>query len=315
MKSLLMKIGVVMISLLWLSMGNEALAKSPPVAMLTQVKGTIHYSKNGETWKIVRRNMFLFEGYLVRTGSDGSATLVNQETNMSRNVGHDTEFKVSDKGGELLSGHLSEPAQASSSLAASLNQRFAKAQRYTTTRRGAGKNKKMKLATIKSVTLSDAHPDLVWQGMGSEISYRITIDNIAHDVPSVHGGVVRFTVPNLVPGRHYYHVALIKDGEILYSPEKDSQITWLGGEALAAFDQGVKEVAEAAPGDEFLLANYLDEKGLTVAAMDTYAKYFAENPDDIDMYPMLIKSYHDLKLEDLRKAEAVRYNMLLDEEG
>jgi hypothetical protein len=315
MKSTLMKIGVMLISVLWLAVGSEALAKSPPVAMLTNVKGKIEYSKNGKKWKKVRRNKFLFEGYSIRTGADGSAKLVNQGTGMSRDVGPNTEFKVAQKGGELVSGHLSKPTKSSGGLSSSLSKRFAKAQRYTTVRRSVEKKKKMKLNTIKEITISAAHPDLVWQGMGSDISYRVTIDGNTHTVSAISGSVVRFTVPELSSGGHSYKVELIKDGAIVYAPKKSHKLNWLSGDSLAAFEQGLKAVQSSAPGDDFLIANYMEEQGMTVAAMDKYRKYFSENADDIDMYPMLIKSYHDLKLKDLKKAEAVKYNQMLDSEG
>ncbi|MBF0358006.1 MAG: hypothetical protein HQL70_05315 [Magnetococcales bacterium] len=315
MKSTFLKIGVILVSILCLGLGSEAFAKSPPISMLIQVKGKIEYSKNGTKWKKVRRNKFLFEGYHVRTGEDGSAQLINQATNMSRDVGPDTEFKVTQHGGELISGHLSKPSKASGGLSASLNKRFAKAQRYTTVRRSVDKKKKMKLKLIKSVTLSDAHPDLVWQGMGSDISYRVHIDGTPHMVAPVNDKIVRFKVSGLSAGEHKFSVDLIKDGNTIYKAKKSSELNWLGGDSLAAFNKGLQLVKSSAPGDDFLVANYLEEQGMTVAAMDMYRKYFTENADDIDMYPMLIKSYHDLKLADLKKMEAVKYNQMLDEDG
>ena len=305
----------MLISIMWLGVGSEALAKSPPVAMLSQVKGKIEYSKNGTKWKKVRRNKFLFEGYLVRTGADGTAKLINQTTQMSRDVSPNTEFKLTAKGGELISGHLAAPTKATGSMGDSLTKRFAKAQRYTTVRRSVNKKKKMRLNTIKSITLSATYPDLVWQGMGSDISYRVNIDGTSHDVAAVSGSMVRFTVPALSAGKHSYKVELIKDGQVIYGPKTQGKITWLGGSTLASFNQGLNAVKEDAPGDDFLVANYMEESGLAVAAMDTYQKYFAENSDDIDMYPMLIKSYHDLKLKEMKKAEAVKYNLMLDSEG
>lgn len=315
MKSTLMKIGVMLISILFLGVGSAAFAKGPPVAMLTQVKGTIEYSKDGAKWKKVRRNKFLFEGYSVRTGGDGSAKLVNQVTNMSRDVGANTEFKMGKKGGQLVSGNLSDPTAVSGNLVASLNTRFAKAQRYTTVRRSVNKQKKMKLNTIKQITLSAAHPDLVWQGMGEDISYKLTVDNTSYNVPATAENMVRFTVPTLSAGQHAYSVELIKDGEVVFKPRKSLEITWLGGSALDAFNKGLNDVKAAAPGDDFLIANYLEQEGLAVAAMDVYRKYFTENADDIDMYPMLIKAYHDLKLKDLKKDEAVKYNQMLEADG
>jgi hypothetical protein len=51
-----------------------------------------------------------------------------------------------------------------------------------------------------------------------------------------------------------------------------------------------------------------------IAAMDTYREYFNENPDDNDMRPLLIQSYQDLKLSDLRVNEARLYNAMLEED-
>ena len=176
MKLRLVQLGVVLLSFLWLGLGGEALAKSPPVAMLTQVKGDVQYSKNGKKWKKVRRNKYLFSGYQIKTGADGSGKLVNEGTQMARKVGSGSVIKITDTGAEMVSGSLSEPEAAGSSLSASLSKRFAKAQRYTTVRRSVNKHKKVKLSTVKSISLSSKYPELVWEDMGSGFSYRLIID-------------------------------------------------------------------------------------------------------------------------------------------
>jgi len=51
-----------------------------------------------------------------------------------------------------------------------------------------------------------------------------------------------------------------------------------------------------------------------VAAMDAYREYFQQNPDDNDMRPLLIQSYQDLKLSNLRESEARLYNAALEED-
>ena len=51
-----------------------------------------------------------------------------------------------------------------------------------------------------------------------------------------------------------------------------------------------------------------------VAAMDAYRDYFSENPDDNDMRPLLIQSYNDLKLTNLKQSEARLYNAVLEED-
>ena len=48
--------------------------------------------------------------------------------------------------------------------------------------------------------------------------------------------------------------------------------------------------------------------------MDAYRGYFADNPDDNDMRPLLIGAYQNLKLDNLRKSEARRYQAALEED-
>ena len=45
-----------------------------------------------------------------------------------------------------------------------------------------------------------------------------------------------------------------------------------------------------------------------VPAMDAYRSYIAQNPDENDLRPLLIKTYNDLHLTDLRKKEALSYS-------
>ena len=64
----------------------------------------------------------------------------------------------------------------------------------------------------------------------------------------------------------------------------------------------------------FLEANLLEENGLHVAAMDAYRDYFKENQEDNDMRPLLIQSYQNLKLTELRENEARLYNAALEDD-
>ncbi|MBF0446589.1 MAG: hypothetical protein HQL67_00140 [Magnetococcales bacterium] len=312
MKSTLVKIGVMLISILCMGLSQEVLARETPVAMLTQVKGTIEYSHDGSTWKKVRRNKFLFDGNLVRSGADGTAKLMISATNMGRDMGNNTQIKITNMGGELISGQLSESTPVGGDLVASLSNRFSKAQKYTTVRRAISKKQDLKLATAREVTLSEAYPELVWEGMGEGISYRLNIDKESHIIQASSEPIIRFKVPTLAAGDHDYSVELLSGNDTLFTPKKGGKIRWLSAEDMAAVESGLKTVQNSAPGDDFMVASYLEDQGLLVAAMDMYRKYFAENADDVDTYPMLIKSYYDLKLNELKKAEAAKYNKMLD---
>jgi hypothetical protein len=71
---------------------------------------------------------------------------------------------------------------------------------------------------------------------------------------------------------------------------------------------------EKAGDDVFVAADVLEANNMTVAAMDAYRAYFQENPDDNDMRPLLIGSYNDLKLSNLKDSEARLYNASLEED-
>lgn len=308
MKPHLIKFSVLLIAVFVMGLVNQALAIAPPVAMLSQVKGTVEISK-GKEWKAVTSNKFIFDGTNVRTGADGSATIINQTTNMSQILGAGTEIEITAAAIKKISGTLSEPQKAGDGVIASMSSRFEQAQRYTTVRRSVDKkDADKKLNTAREVTLSNEHPDMVWSNMGPEFSYRLIIDNKGIEVPASKEDMIRFKITGLTPGTHAYRVEVVKDGVSVFSPKGDKTMIWLGGAALEDLNKKLAEIKASTPGDNFLMANLLDEKGFTVAAMDLYRKYFKENPSDVDMFPLLIKTYHDLVLTDLKKEAALEYN-------
>ena len=42
-----------------------------PVAKLSQLEGTVEFSRDGAAWEVLSRNKYLFPGHEVRTGADG----------------------------------------------------------------------------------------------------------------------------------------------------------------------------------------------------------------------------------------------------
>ena len=60
--------------------------------------------------------------------------------------------------------------------------------------------------------------------------------------------------------------------------------------------------------DVFVVADLLEAQNMFVAAMDKYRAHFAAYPDDNDMRPLLVQSYQDLKLSNLKDSEARLYN-------
>ncbi|MFT7091509.1 MAG: hypothetical protein ACJAYW_001472, partial [Candidatus Azotimanducaceae bacterium] len=210
---------------------------------------------------------------------------------------------------------LSEPKQESASIFEGLSTKFATAQRYTTVRRSVTKPDDAacdsKVRTIRTVTLSPSHPDLVWRNACPEYSYKLIINGDAVDVAAQSTSeMIRYTVTDIEPGEHSYRVEVLDNDGTVYIPRSDSSFTWVDAEE----EQKIMKGLTAAGDDVFIKNGMLEQNNMYVAAMDSYREYFNENPDDNDMRPLLIQSYQDLKLIDLRESEARLYNAALEED-
>lgn len=299
--------------LLGLGWNATARASDPPVSMLMQATGSVETSKDGTAWAPVTRNKFLFAGSKVRTGADGSAKLIDQTSGMAQTIGANSEVDLSAGGPKTVSGSLSAPEAASGDLVAGLSNRFAEAQRYTTVRRSVRKeNIDLKLRVISDITLSPGYPDLIWENVGPQYGYVLVIDGTSVTVPPSGDEMIRMRVPALSAGPHSFGVSVTEGGQVVAQTEKGGTITWLSAAEDKALADGVARVKAASGNDDFALGNYLDSKGVTVAALDAYRKHFSAHKDDNDMRPLLIKIYNDLKLRELRQKEALVYNEQLE---
>lgn len=308
-------IGIVLMSLVMgFSLPSEA--REPPVAKLVQVTGTVEYSRNGTSWRPVKRTKYLFSGYQIKTGEDGSGKLINQTTGMAQELGANSEISVMDMDIALVSGSLSEPQEESSSVFQGLSNKFAKAQRYTTVRRSVTKADDQacdsKVRTIRKVALSAAHPDLVWRNACPEYSYRLIVDgDQVHEISAASNAeMMRFPVEGITEGEHTYRVEVLDVDGTVYIPKSDSKFTWISEDSEAKILSDMETYGD----DAFMVTNMLETNKMFIAAMDVYRDYFSENPDDNDMRPLLIQSYQDLKLSDLRENEARLYNASLEED-
>jgi hypothetical protein len=311
MKSKLTGICLVALSLFWVS--GPAAAKEP-VAKLVQVEGKVQYSRNGMSWRDVRKTKYLFPGYRIKTGRTGSGKLISQLDGKSQKLGPNSEIEV--KVGKIVrvAGSLSQPEEESTSIWQGLLNKFAKAQRYTTVRRGTNMGEQAcdtKVRTIKSLAVSDSHPDLVWRNACPEYSYRLVIDGKSQDIPAqATAEMIRVPVGSLKVGAHSYRVEVIDNDGAVFVPRKDSEFKVLSSREEKKILGQLKKMGD----DIFVQTDYLEGEELFVAAMDVYRQYFSENPDDNDMRPLLIKSYQDLKLSNLRKSEARLYNAGLEDD-
>lgn len=294
---------------------SQVMAKEPPVAKLVQIEGDVEYSRNGSKWNPVRRTKYLFTGYQIRTGEDGSGKLINQASGKSQDLGANTTIEIGGESILVLAGSLSEPEEEETSLFQSLMNKFAKAQRYTTVRRSVTTGDDAcnnKVRTIRDVTLSPSHSDLVWRNACPEFSYRLVInDGEPIEVPAQSTSeMIRYNVASLPAGEHTYRVEVLDNDGTVYIPKKDSSFKLIS----KSDEKEIMKTLKMAGDDIFLEAGVLEENGMYVAAMDAYRAYFQENPDDNDMRPLLIQSYQDLKLSNLRESEARLYNAGLEED-
>lgn len=307
----------VLITSVLLMLSQSAIGREPPVAKLVQITGAIEYSRNGATWRPVKRTKYLFAGYQIKTGADGGGKFINQQTGMSQTIGANSAITVNDGEISLISGKLSKPTQESASIFEGLSNKFAKAQRYTTVRRSVTKEGSddqvcdNKVKTVRKVTLSEAYPSLVWRNACPEYSYKLIVDGEVHEVSaSSNAEMIRFDISDVKPGKHSYKVEVLDQDGTVYSPKKESSFTWLDNKAAAKIAKTIKSHGD----DIFMTTDLLESEGILVGALDVYRNYFDENGDDNDMRPLLIKSYNDLKLSNLKKNEARLYQASLAED-
>lgn len=305
---------MMMAGLLWILQAAPAAAagEAPPV-LLIQASGDVAYSTDGTAWRKVRRNKFLHPGYTVRTGPDGRCKLLDQKTDEIRTVEPRTKVRIGEKGVAVLKGRISQPAPAGG-VAGFLERKFTRVQKYAAVQRGVKNRTSGQLKTARRIVLSRDYPELVWENRGPLYSYELTVGGQRFTIPPSKEEIIRFTPRDIPPGVHPYRVTLLYQGEVLQTPKQNGELRWLSGGEVAAFNLKKARIEALATEDGFLLANLLDDEGLKVAAMDTYLRYMAENPEANEVRPFLIKVLSDLHLEQMRQRESVRYHRLNDQE-
>ncbi|MDT8447892.1 MAG: hypothetical protein RRB13_13455 [bacterium] len=294
-------------------------APDEPVAVLSQVKGEVEYSKDGKKWRAVRRNKFLKADYLIRSGADGSGKVMLQASGDTFELGPNTEFIVKD--GKLVAkkGKLAAAGE-SSALVAGLMKRFDKSQSYTTVRRAAS-SKKVEVESARELTLSDAYPYIVFESAGEQFSYEVKVGNEVYKVSPTKEELVRLKVKPF-KGNVVYSIDVLKSGKKVFTmkpyrkgrEQLDRQLSWLSEGKERELAAQAKQIQEAFPGNDALLSKLYEQEGLYVAAMDSYRDYLKANPDDEDIYPYyfwVIKK--QLFLDELYRNEMTKYKELTEE--
>lgn len=283
------------------SAGLLQAAEKDPVAVLFQVKGDVEYSKDGQEWKKIRRNKFLFAGYQIRSLADGSGKLTVKTTGANMVLGPNTVLEVTDSDLNVKKGDLAETEQANQ-LVSGLVKKFSKSQSYTTVRRSAGSNE---FDAVRSVVVSDEYPYLVWDSLGSEYAYQLTVGEDIYQIMPTKDSIVRAKIKPF-SGTKEFTITALKDNKPVAELQpyksrgesKDHTVSWLEKAQQEELNQVIAGLTEEYGEDTFILGTYYEKMDMWVAAMDQYKKYLQENPDDIEMTPYLFRVYKKLKLEE-----------------
>jgi hypothetical protein len=294
---------------LFLFVGSTAIAGSnDPVGVLFQVKGQVEYTKDGKQWKKVRRTKFLFSGYQVKSGPDGTAKISIKDTGKNFDIQPNSVVVVGANDLTSTSGAVTAAAD-SGKLMSGLIKKFDKSQSYTTVRRSHAK-KDIKIDAVRSVSLSDNYPYLAWDNLGSEYSYRLTVGSQVYNVPATDEMIVRAKVEPFA-GTQVFKITAMKDGNpvVALEPYKsegklnDHTVTWLSGNDKLEMDKTIADIQETYGENSFMMGSYFEKQDMWVASMDQYKQYLQESPDEIEMTPYLFRVYKKLKLETAYKKE------------
>ncbi|MGE0083610.1 MAG: hypothetical protein AB7S75_04250 [Desulfococcaceae bacterium] len=294
-------IRILSVSILVWAYTFPAAAAENPLAMIIDAKGDVAYSPDGQTWKPVNRNKFLFEGWHVKTGADSVCKLLKHRTDTIEVLTAGTEIETTAGLTKVLQGNISDTRPARS-FSAFLKRRFASIQKYTVTR-SEKSGRDIRLKTARNITLSEDYPDLVWDSPGPEYTYQLFVGDKMFNVPGTEKDMVRFRVPRPSPGEIPYCVNVLYKDEVLYAPEDRNTLKWLSDEEKKTFHQELARMLEIAPDNRFLLGVFMEDNGFRVVAMDYYRDFLSENPDAAEVRPFLLRVLGDLNLENMKKAE------------
>ncbi|TVS16229.1 MAG: hypothetical protein EA417_11140 [Gammaproteobacteria bacterium] len=287
---------------------------SGPVARVMDIEGTIEFSRDGERWQSVTRAKYLFPGQQVRSGRDSRARVINQASGEIRELGESTTIVVEDGDLQVVAGrNFGVEQQSRGGFWQAMRNKFATTQRYTTVRRSVrSADDQPQVDTARNISVGGSWPDLVWSNAGPEYAYRLTVGEETFDIaPASTSEMIRFKLPEMEAGEYAYKLEVMLDGEAVYRPRRESTLTWLDDEQAAEVKAGLEAMKnDPVRNDPFMIADFYEEQGLLVAALDTYRDFFRDHPDENDMRPFLIKAYHDLRLLDLREKEAITYNTI-----
>ena len=277
-------------------------ASRAPVAKVTEFTGSVDVSSDGKRWRPLKRAKLLFAGYRVRTGANGTATVLSQSAESSLKLAPRTVVAITGTKMQVVSGRATSPEKQLGVLTffENLQNRFASRQRYTTVRRGA--EDVSQVLTPDHVTAGQDFPTLVWQNAGAGARYRLVVGDQVVDVPAVNpkAPYVSYELKNIAPGKHKVQIEVLDAaGNLRFVDPDAGELTWLTPAESRALKTKQDALLEDTRNTDEDIANFLADSGLLVPAMYHCRAYLADSPDDQAVALAYLKVLKELRLNAL----------------
>jgi hypothetical protein len=293
---------------LFFSIANIGFAKSKskqkPLGVLYKVTGDVKYTKNGKKWRKVRRNKFLFIGYQIKTGDDGSGMITNQETGQNVALKPNSLIEITKDGIVAKSGQLDE-VQKTSDLISGLLNRFTKSQSYTTVRRSASKPKGAEFETVRKLTISEDFPYFIWQNVNSKYNYKFIINDKTYAIPASEEKVIKVKLEPFNAEQKYDIMAFENDEEVLTLKKEQRgrkinyRILFLSKNENSKLNDDIDLIKNDYPDNAYMLGTLYARNNMWLAAIKQYRTFLQEYPDETEMALSLLEAYRRLKLNDI----------------
>ena len=276
-----------------------------PLGLLIQTEGDVYHQYRGKNIKKVYRNMFLFNGSSLLTRVGSTCRFIDQVNSKLVDISENSEVLFTNTGINVIKGKISEKP-LNGGFFNGIRRKYSKAQRYSSIQRSSYKKTDIEFSTAKSIVISKKYPDIVWENVGRNFNYKLNVNGQSHIIKSdkiSNNDIVRFTLADLLPGSYTYTVAVLENDEIISQSNPKNKIIVLSENKQEEIDTSQSCLNELGTTNLFLKAFFLEEKGLSVAAMDFFKKNSESNLHNNHARLFLIQAYNDLKLKKCKARE------------
>jgi hypothetical protein len=292
---------------------NESSFAARKFGVIIQFTGNVKYDHCARNdWRSVHIVKYLFENDLVETDTSSSCKLQYQNDNLFI-MQPNSKIKVTGQGIKLIKGDLKKIPK-SDALISSLIRKGNSADSYAATSRNIVNNDNALLDTIDRVIVSPKYPELIWENVGINYAYRLHLNNgNFFDIPSQNDNVIRFKLENLQPGAYLYYIDVLKNGKVVFSPKlSPKKMICLNHTEQQSIENRLTDIIEQYGNNKFLIANFFDNAGLKVVALNHYLDFFNDQSDDNiginEKLPLLIQIFDKFKCYKRANKERYRYN-------